>query len=248
MRRSAALDATWRGATAPALAERLEADHGTGHADVERLGPPRHGDAQGTRERSADSRDRGRRTRCPGRPPMGTDQSSAGIVLAVPHDRGQRAEAGGRQFDGERARVGPHGQGHVEEGAGRGAHRLGVVGIDGIAGVDDQRRPRGVRRPQHGAGVARIAHVDEDHDQRTVPGGPGTGLRRRLLQHGEHRQHRLGRDRVGHPLQDPGAQGEHPHAGRVGAAAAPLGRRGRRHRRARRRATRPARPRRRRSG
>ncbi len=164
LRRSAVRDATWRGTAAPALPEGLEADHGTGHADVERFGPPRHRDAQGAREGTGQiggepgglvAQEQGR-----GRGPVET-----GIVLAVPHHRGERAEAGRRPARRPAPRVVPHGQGHVEERAGRGAHRLGVVGVDGVAGEDDQGGPRGVGRPQHGAGIARVAHVDQDHDQ-----------------------------------------------------------------------------------
>ncbi len=56
LRRAATLDATWRGTTAPALAEGLEADDRAGDADVERLGPPGHRDAQGAGEGAGEPR------------------------------------------------------------------------------------------------------------------------------------------------------------------------------------------------
>ncbi len=107
----------------------------------------------------------------------------------------------------------------MEERAGRRPHRLGVVGVDRVAGVDDQRGARGVGRAQHRAGIARITHVDQDHDERARAGRPGCASRLRLLEHGEHGEHRLRRDRVGHPLEHAGAQGEHAHARRIGAPA-----------------------------
>ena len=107
----------------------------------------------------------------------------------------------------------------MEERAGRRADRLGVVGVDRLAGIDHESRSRGVRRPQHRAGVAGIAHADQDDDQGAVPGRPRTRPGRRLLEHGEDGEHGLGRDGVCHPLQHAGAQGEHPHPGGIGAAA-----------------------------
>jgi len=50
-------------------------------------------------------------------------------------------------------------------------------------------------------------------------GRPGSRAGHRLVQHGKHGEHWLGRDRVGDPFEDARRKGEHPHASRFGALA-----------------------------
>ena len=69
-------DATCPGAPTPALAERLEADDGAGHAHVERLGPPRHRDGERPRRARRTGPGRARTDSLPRKSAVGTDQSS----------------------------------------------------------------------------------------------------------------------------------------------------------------------------
>src|SRR5271165_3029516 len=90
---AAARDATCPGATTPALAECLEADHRAGDADVERLGPSGHGDGQRSGELPAESAiEPGGLVAHEERRRHGPVQ--VGVVLAVPHDGGESAEPG----------------------------------------------------------------------------------------------------------------------------------------------------------
>ena len=164
-------DATCPGPAAPALAERLEADHRAGHADVERLRPPGHGDgerpgqlaAQGGIEPGGLVAQEERRRHGP---------VEVGVVLAVPHDGGEGPEAGRRELGGQRGRIVPHGEGDVEQRSRRGPHGLGVVRVDGLPREEHRRRARGVRGPQHRAGVARVADVDQHDHQRAGASRP----------------------------------------------------------------------------
>jgi hypothetical protein len=59
----------------------------------------------------------------------------------------------------------------VEQAPGGGADALAVVGIHRGIGEDHTVRARRVRRAQHGAGVARVADVDQDRHQPRRCGG-----------------------------------------------------------------------------
>ena len=138
------------------------------------------------------------------------------------------------------------GEGDVEERSRRGAHRLGVVRIDRIGGEEDRRRSRGVGGPQDGAGIARVAHVDEDHDQRPRPSGQLVGAG--LVQHGHDGQDRLRRHGVGHTLEHTGGQAGRRELRRRWPAGTPPGSVRRSPLRGRRRPIRRAPPRRGHSG
>jgi len=120
------------------------------------------------------------------------------VVLARAVGREHREATGAdlRHGVGERH---PRHHGHVEQGAGRGAHHLGVVHVHAGGGEDDGVRPRGVGRADHGAGVPRVAHRGEDRDEPRAGGDHGPQARRRDADDGEHalgiRAHRV---------QDPG--------------------------------------------
>ena len=136
-----------------------------------------------------------------------------GVVLAVKYDGGKRAEARGSELLADAVRVLPHGERHVEQRPGGGAHRLGVVGVDRFACEDHRRRARGVRCSEDRARVPRVTHVGEDDDERARRGRPRPGLRGWLVEHGHHGDHGLGRDRVGHAFENARRQGEHPGPG-----------------------------------
>ena len=149
LRRSAARDATWRGTAAPALPEGLEADHGAGHADVERFGLPRHRDGQGARECTDQlggepgglvAQEEGRR-----RGPV-----ESGVVLAVAHHRGEGAEAGGGQL-GRQLRPGPA----ARPGARGRANRPTSAPSWGCRGPPSRRRRRPAPTPRRPPPAAR---------------------------------------------------------------------------------------------
>jgi hypothetical protein len=65
---------------------------------------------------------------------------------------------GGRELRGD-------GDGNVEQRAGRGAHDLGVVGIDRASGQHDGVGTGGVGGADDGAEVAGVAHLLADRDE-----------------------------------------------------------------------------------
>ena len=90
----------------------------------------------------------------------------------------------------------------MEQRPGRGPHRLGVVRIDRLAAEDDRARPRRHRPSaapsRHCRGPARRPGPRRAAGRRVGRVGRVVAA---LVHHGKDGQDRLGRDRVGHPLQ-----------------------------------------------
>lgn len=72
--------------------------------------------------------------------------------------------AGAGEFDHlGKSHAGHHGK--VKQGAGGGAHGLGVVHVHGRVGEDDGVGAGGVGHAEDGAGVAGVAHLRQDYDE-----------------------------------------------------------------------------------
>ncbi len=85
------------------------------------------------------------------------------VTLDVGGEHGEACLAGLLQHALE---LGPHSHRQVEDRAGGGPHDLGVVEVDTATGEDHAVCARGIRCPDDRAGVAGVANLFEDGDQR----------------------------------------------------------------------------------
>ena len=191
----------------PPLAKCLEAEDGGRDAHVQGLRPPHHRDAHPGVEGGGQAvSDTGGLVAQHHRHPAGPIEP--GVDLAVAHHRAHGGEPEAVEGTRHLGCVPTHHDRRVEDRTGRSTDRLGVGGVDRPVAAHHGVHPRGVRGPDDGAGVARIAHVGTDEHQR----GPGD-LVERGRGESHHGQDRLGGHGVGHPLDDPGRQVEDPGTG-----------------------------------
>ena len=95
------------------------------------------------------------------------------VVGAAPHDGGHRREPETPSAPtAVRGAAALHHR-HVEQRAGRGPHALRIGRVDGAVAAHHGVDPGGVRRPDDGAQVAGVAHVDAHDDE----GGAGQARR-----------------------------------------------------------------------
>ena len=161
---------------------------------------------------------------------VGHGPVEVGVVLAVPHDRGQGPEAGAPRVGGQRRRGSVA---HDRRGRGR-ASRPRRAPSWGCRGRPTRRakthRASSPRRPPPAARCRRCPGRGRRPGRRPASrrGRPAPRPGAGLLEHGQDGQDRLGGHRVGHPFEHPRRQGEDPDPGRGRPPADLLGRRGRR--------------------
>ena len=207
-------DATCPGTTAPALSGRLEADDGAGHADVERLGPPLHGDGDRAVERGAQVGIEPRRLVAEEQR-RGHGPVEVGVVLAA-----RTTVASVRKPAAASSGATSAGSCRTAKGTWKSdpAEARTVLGLYGST-----ESPAKITAVDPEASAARStvpALPGSRTSTRTTISGPASGRPRPApaggsSSIGQHGQHRLGRDRVGHPLEH-----ARPRGGRPGRPAA----------------------------